>query len=52
MGIHHIRDYKDNISKDFDVLGDNIYFDNGQGCGTIWFKTIEEARKFIAKKNE
>lgn len=44
-----ITDYKDNISRDNDVLGDQVYFDNGQGCGTIWFKSVPEARKFIAK---
>ena len=44
-----IIDYKDNISKDTNIYGANIYFDNGQGCGTLWFNTAEQTRKFIAK---
>lgn len=44
-----IIDYDGGISRDTNVLGENVYYDDGQGCGTIWFKSVEEARKFIAK---
>ena len=44
-----IIDYADGISRDTNVLGENVYYDNGQGCGTIWFKNVKQARKFIAK---
>jgi hypothetical protein len=43
-----IQDFKiSGVSKDLNVLGDNTYLDNGQGCGTIWFKNVPEARKFL-----
>jgi len=44
-----IEIYKDEIYKDTDVVGDNVYFTNGQGCDTIWFASVEDARRFIAK---
>lgn len=44
-----IIDYDGDIARDTNVLGENVYYDNGQGCGTIWFKTVGDARKFIAK---
>ena len=47
MGIDKIRDYADGVARDFDVSGDQYYYDNGQGCGTIWFTTLKEARAFI-----
>ena len=41
--------YKDNIYKDTNICDpERVYFsDGGQGCRTIWFKTVKEARKFI-----
>lgn len=42
-----IRVYNDDIARDFNVLGDNVYMDNGQGCDTIWFKSVPECRKFL-----
>lgn len=44
-----VIDYDGGIARDTNVLDENVYFDNGQGCGTIWFKNVEDARKFIAK---
>lgn len=44
-----IIDYDDGISSDTNILGERFYYDNGQGCGTIWFKNVKQARKFIAK---
>ena len=46
-----IIDYKGGISKDTNVLGNKVYFDNGhgQGCGTIWFKDVGEAERFERK---
>lgn len=37
------------ISKDTNVCGDNVYIENGQGCGTIWFKNVKEATEFLKK---
>jgi len=47
-----IIDHKDGISRDTHVLGDNVYFGLGQGCGTIWFKTVGQARSFLKKHGE
>ena len=44
-----IIEYKDDIFRDTNVLKPNVYFDLGQGCGTIWFNSVSEARKFIEK---
>ena len=45
-----VRTYKDNIHKDTNICdSEKVYFSNGQGCDTIWFKTIKEAREFIEK---
>jgi len=44
-----IIDYKDDIHKDTFVYPPNIYFGNGQGCGTLWFYTPKEAKDFITK---
>ena len=41
--------YKGNIYKNHGIDGDNVYFDNGYGCKTIWFTTVPEARKFLQK---
>ena len=52
MGIGKIRDYGVYkgvpISRDYSV-GDErqVYIGNGQGCSTFWFKSVDEARKFI-----
>jgi len=38
------------IFKDYNVVdGEQVYIGNGQGCGTVWLKDLEEARKFIDK---
>ncbi len=47
-----IRDYNGEdgtgIAKDFSVHGNNTYHDaDGQGCGTIWFKSVPVARKAL-----
>jgi len=36
------------IFKDNNVVDDEpFYIGNGQGCGTFWFRNVEEAKKFI-----
>jgi len=52
MGIDHIRDYKDNLSRDFNISPPNVYANNGQGCGTVWYPTVPEARKVLQKFRE
>jgi len=42
-----IQIFNDGIAKDTNVLGNNTYLDNGQGCGTIWFKNVPSARKAL-----
>ncbi len=38
------------ISRDWNVAdGEQVYIGNGQGCATLWFVTVEEARAFIDK---
>lgn len=44
-----IIDYDYGVSRDTAVLGDNVYAGNGQGCGTVWYPSVEQARKVIAK---
>lgn len=46
-----IIQYKDGIFKDTNVYGDNIYLagNRGQGCGTIWFSSVNQARKALEK---
>lgn len=39
--------YKGGISMDTAVFGDNVYFDPGPGCATIWFSDVPEAREFL-----
>lgn len=47
--MHDIRQYFDEngilVSVDYDIKGNNVYLTDGQGCGTIWFKSTIEARK-------
>ena len=38
----------DEVHRDTNVLGDRYYLTNGQGCGTIWFASLAEARRFRA----
>ena len=40
-------DFLHGIHKDPDVLGDNTYIGNRQGCGTVWFKDVPTARKAL-----
>ena len=42
-----IREYNDDICRDYNVLNKNVYFKPGQGCGTIWFNSVPNAREFI-----
>lgn len=44
-----IRDFKDDISKDTNVFGANVYLTSGQGCSTIWFETVPQARKALKR---
>jgi hypothetical protein len=39
-----VKTYSDGISRDAQIYGDNVYFSEGQGCDTIWFTTVPEAR--------
>lgn len=48
MAVIEFKEYKGvRIFKDTNVFGRNVYIGNGQNCGTFWFSTVEEARKFI-----
>lgn len=50
MSINHVRIYKDGITKRCsDILGNNVYLTNGQGCDTIWFKTVKAAQRAFKK---
>ena len=42
-----ITTYKDDIHRDTNVLEPNVYLSNGQGCGTVWFATVEDARRIL-----
>ena len=42
-----IIDYKDDIHRDTNVGGNNIYIGNGQRCGTIWYKSVAHARRAL-----
>lgn len=44
-----IIEYSHGIKRDPDVHGSNVYYGTGQGCGTIWLKSVAEAKAFIAK---
>lgn len=45
--IKMIRTYNGDVYRDCDVLGpENVFYSDGEGCGTIWFKTVGDARKF------
>ena len=48
-----IRDYEgangEPISKDFAIYGNNTYCGGGQGCGTIYLKSVPIARKALEK---
>jgi len=46
-----IIQYNDNVFKDTNVYGDNIYLagNRGQGCGTIWFSSVKQAKKAFEK---
>ena len=51
---HKIQDFGDYKGvptfKDFNVAdGEQVYIGNGQGCATLWFGTVGEARAFIDK---
>jgi hypothetical protein len=40
----------DSIFRDTNICDDhNVYLSNGQGCGTIWFKTVGQARGALEK---
>ena len=41
-----LRTYPDEIYRDTNVVGHyNVYLGNGQGCGTIWYKSVASARR-------
>ena len=42
-----IIDYGGGVSRDTAILGDNVYADNGQGCRTVWYPSVEQARRVI-----
>jgi len=47
-----IQEYKNHICRDTNVVDErgNVYIETGgQGCNTIWFKTVPQAQKFIDK---
>lgn len=38
-----IIEYDNGICRDTNVLGNNVYMDNGQGCGTVWYSSVKQA---------
>ena len=42
-----IQDFPDGIHKDTHIYGDNVYYGHGQGCRTVWYPTVAQARKVI-----
>ena len=47
-----IIEYKNGIRKDTHVYRNNVYIGGigrGQGCGTIWFRTVKGANKALSK---
>ena len=43
-----VIEYGYGICRDTSVLGDNVYVDEqGQGCGTVWYPTVAQARKIV-----
>jgi hypothetical protein len=48
-----ITRYKDDVFRDWDVVAPNVFFESeqssGQGCETLWFYSVPEARRFIEK---
>jgi len=42
-----IIEYKDNIQRDTAVYPPNVYAGDEQGCGTVWYKSVKQARKVI-----
>lgn len=54
--MHKIKRYKDylgvSIYRDYNVVGEQVYIGNGQGCRTFWFKDVAQAKKFIAQYRE
>ena len=50
MAIIEYKDYKGvRITRDTNVYGEQVCLGNGQGCGTFWFKTVDDAKRFIDK---
>ncbi len=51
MGISKIRYYKPYrgvpIARDYSIYGEQVYIGLSQGCHTIWFQSVEDAKKFI-----
>lgn len=46
MAIDTIRDWNYG-SRDYSVYGDNYYFGQGQGCGTLWFPDYQTMKRFL-----
>lgn len=44
-----IIDYDDDVHRDTNVLEPNVYTGAGQGCGTVWFDSVLQARRIITK---
>lgn len=48
MAILEFKPYKGlELYRATNVYGEQYYIGNGQGCGTFWFKTLKDAKKFI-----
>jgi hypothetical protein len=46
MAIDTIRNWNYG-SRDYNVYGDNYYFGQGQGCGTLWFPDYQTMKRFL-----
>jgi hypothetical protein len=49
MAILH---YDNDIKRDTHVYSDSVYIGDGQGCGTVWYPTVQQARKIVNQLDE
>jgi len=47
------KDYADDISRDTDVHGDDVYVNTGgQGCETVWYSSVPACRALLRHKGK
>jgi hypothetical protein len=47
MGISLIREYADDICRDFSVLGNSVFVGCGQGCETVYYLCVPSCRALL-----